>query len=184
MFLRSRIRRFLRSFFGCQGICTRGHTSCAHSTPSPHPPFSGSPGYASYSKTKRPSDSTRFTVAGNTKHPHSSSPNRSLRALASGVASVALRSGRRSSLPGPRLEFTRSPTRYSSGPSMPMRTANPAMSCGNEIVFFLNFSSPVLCTLTIVNCMCSSATIMASVTVARAKSSPSSSCGNFQQGSM
>ena len=138
MFRIKRIRRFFRSFFGCQGICTRGFTSCAHSTNS-------SPLQWSYSRTSRPSDSTRFTVAGNTRHPYSSTPNRS---RPSTEGSSFLRSGLPTSLPGPRREFTRSSLRYSSGPSISIRTAKRAISCGNEIVFFLNLSSPVFRTVT------------------------------------
>ena len=176
MFRRNKITKFLRSFFGCQGMDTRGFTSRAHSTAQDSLPLQWS-----YSSTKRPSASTLCTVAGKTRQPCSSFPNRS---LSSGLAVSHFRSGRATSRPGPRREFTRSPTRYSSGPSISMRTAKRAMSCGNEIVFFLNFSSPVFATLTIDTCMCSRATNIASVTVADANSSPSSLWGKFQHGSM
>ena len=90
-----------RSCSGCQGICTRGDNHSTRSQNSSSPP-------SSYFKKTRSTPSTRVTVAGNTRYP-------SLSVVyfcrASADASRARTGARSTSAPGPRLEFTRSPTR-------------------------------------------------------------------------
>ena len=144
---RIKIIRFSCVKRGCHGICTRAFTLASRSIPSPK-----TSGPSIYTTTKSPFTRTSFTLAAKIIWPSSSFPKRSWSCF---KASFHRRSGRSGSSqaprPGPRTEFTRSPTRKPR--NAPIRAKKLATSCGNEIVFFLKKCMRVRWTVTKFTCI-------------------------------
>ena len=124
---------------------------------------------------------TAVTVAGKSRRPCASCVKRAWSSADASFHSLGGLSGFPASPPGPRVEFTRSPTRNCF--RAPIRAKKAPVSCGNEIVFFLKMCIIVFRTVQKFTCMKSSATRQASVTVAW-RNNHSSCRGKFQPGSI